>query len=109
MPKKKPTEEQSREHPTQPWTSVFDELAKKRMDKKGHGWKPEPPSMVAKVHKDGGELFLAGLPQEGIKVKRLVDVIGMPSLAGYDGISAPAPGRGYGGRLSGCCTNVCVT
>ena len=46
------------------WDSVYDELAKQRFRKKGNKYRPEPPTLIAKVRKQGGELWLGGLPLE---------------------------------------------
>ena len=46
------------------WAALFDGLAKKRQNRKGHSNRPEPPTLIAKLCKEGGELWLSGLPTE---------------------------------------------
>ena len=46
------------------WSSLFDGLAKKRQRRKGHSNNPEPPTLIGKMCKEGGELWLSGLPTE---------------------------------------------
>ena len=46
------------------WSSLVKDLARKRRSKKGHKDDPEPPTLVVKMQKEGGELWLSGLPTE---------------------------------------------
>ena len=43
--------------------TYFDELAVKAL-KRGNKYRPEPPTLIAKVCEEGGELWLGGLPTE---------------------------------------------
>ena len=45
------------------WAEHFDRLAIKSL-RKGNKFRPEPPTLIAKVCKSGGELWLGGLPTE---------------------------------------------
>ena len=46
------------------WDSVHDKLAKEWSQDEGSRYRPEPPTMIAKVSNQGGELWLGELPLE---------------------------------------------
>ena len=45
------------------WANRFDKLAIKSL-RRGNKFRPEPPTLIAKICKSGGELWLGGLPTE---------------------------------------------
>ena len=63
-PKPRPRKAILIEEASEAWNSVYDEMAAKRFDRKGNRYRPEPPSLIAKVKDKGGELWLGGLPLE---------------------------------------------
>ena len=63
-PKSKPKKPELKKRAGQVWDSVYDKLAKERFGQKGNKYRPEPPTMIAKVREQGGELWLGGLPLE---------------------------------------------
>ena len=46
------------------WAQQFEKLARRRQTRMGNKNHPEPPTMVAKMCREGGELWLSGLPTE---------------------------------------------
>ena len=59
-----PPADQSSEAATEDfWADHFDKLAIRSL-RRGNKFRPEPPTLIAKVCKSGGELWLGGLPTE---------------------------------------------
>ena len=48
------------------WGAIFDELARKKATKRGNTFRPEPPTLIAKVDKRPrrGEVWLGGIPSQ---------------------------------------------
>jgi hypothetical protein len=59
-----PKKAQLKRSADQIWESAYDKLAERRFRERGNKYRPEPPTMTAKVRDEGGELWRGGLPLE---------------------------------------------